>query len=160
MAPDLNTLQAPLTFVSSHSSVGPPSRRVSESRYYNLSYRNECDKHISRTVGKAGLCKPFCYIAINPEQQQTIPYWEIHHTNCFKKMPGNLNVLSDQRKQKGSTRAAGAPVAPHCNISIGYEPKAFRLACCLEDINESQQVQRCKKCRIASHLSKPCLCSK
>lgn len=63
-------------------------------------------------------------------------------------------------KQKGSTRAAGTPVAPHCNVSIGYEPKAFRLACCLEDINESQQVQRCKKCRIASHLSKLCLCNK
>lgn len=60
----------------------------------------------------------------------------------------------------GSTEAAGAPVAPRCNVSVGYEPKAFRLACCLEDINESQQVQRCKKCKIASCLSKLCLRSK
>ena len=81
----------------------------------------------------------------------------MHHARRFRKDASKPRRSEIRGERRGPTRAAAAP---RCNVSVGYEPTAFRLACCLEDTNESQQVQRCKKCKITSCLSKLCLCSK
>lgn len=115
--------------------------------------QNQTQRALLRIAGKPGICKAAHYVLMTLEQQQTT-LGDSPHKPCQKRCQ-ETSMFSDQRqKPGGSTRAAGAPVAPHCNVSIGYEPKAFRPPCCLEDINESQQVKRCKKCKIASCLSK------
>lgn len=118
--------------------------------------RKQTRRTFLRPAGKAGICKAAHHILKNLEQQQTI-LGDSPHKLCQKRRQ-ETSMFSDKRQELGgSIRAAGTPVAPRCNVSIGYEPKAFRPPCCLEDINESQQVKRCKKCKIASCLSKLCL---